>query len=105
MAKIALILKMVGKKNVYDPEYLEHIGNKTSTDHIFILVRNSFDLTYRCCARTWTANTGLTLPISYDSGRKSKYIVGKQTRPFQSHICLNSTLYTLYGIYCSEIFK
>lgn len=42
-----------------------------------ILGRNDCILTYRCCARTWIANTGLTLPTSYVSGRKSKYMVHK----------------------------
>lgn len=74
LAKKNSILLWGEKKKCLCPKYLEHIRNKTSTDHISILVSNGLELTYRWCARTWLSNTGLTLPTSYDSGRKSKYI-------------------------------
>lgn len=48
---IALAKKMSillwGEKKCLCPKYLEHIRNKTSTDHISILVSNGLELTYR----------------------------------------------------------
>lgn len=46
MAKKISIL-LWEKKVCLCPKYLEHIRNKTSTDHISILVSNCFELTYR----------------------------------------------------------